>query len=154
MADTSPRWECLAWRAMQHADLMLRQWRQSLRLDLNPKRSVRLTEDPGLPRFLRAQPCTELFKCEGTWVATNSTESSDLRGADGRPRILVFDNPFADDDPDQFCDDFELPLPAQVREACLALAMPCPAELLNGPLADPCRTALTSWSYFLPSVSV
>ena len=45
MADTSPRWERLAWRAMQHADLMLRQLRQSLRLDLNPKRSVRLTEE-------------------------------------------------------------------------------------------------------------
>ena len=30
---------------MQHADLMLRQWRQSLRLDLNPKRSVLLTEE-------------------------------------------------------------------------------------------------------------
>ena len=38
------------------------------------------------------------------------------------PASCVFDNPFADEDLDQFCDDFGLPLPPQVRDACLALA--------------------------------
>lgn len=45
MTDTAPRWERLAWRALQHADLMLRQWRQSLRLDLNPKKHVTMTAE-------------------------------------------------------------------------------------------------------------
>jgi len=39
------RWERLVRRAFQHADLTPRQWRQSLRLDLRPKKTARVTEE-------------------------------------------------------------------------------------------------------------
>ena len=55
-------------------------------------------------------------------MASDGMEFSGDRAADRRARVLVFDNPFADEDLDQFCDDFELSLPPQVRDACLALA--------------------------------